>query len=148
MSLRERLAARARPTASFHLRVDDDSQAHADLVAAQAVGLPERIATAQAALEACYERLELSALAPADMEALLEAHPPPPDQRESTNVMFNQVTFVPALIAACVVDSDMTEDDWVEFTTKGPVTRGEVLALFNACWDLNHRTPDINLKKG
>lgn len=145
MSLRERLAARARPTASFHLRVDDDTSAQADLVAAQAVGLPERITAAQAAVEACYERLELSALPPADMEALLEAHPPTPDQ--PGNTMFNQATFVPALIAACV-DSDMGEDDWAEFVAKGPITRGEVLALFNACWDLNHRTPDINLKKG
>ena len=117
------------------------------MAAAQQVGLPDRVAAARAALEACYERLELTALAPADMEALIEAHPPAPNQRDRDNSMFNPTTFVPALIAACV-ESDLSEDDWSEFVTKGPVTRGETLALFNAVWDLNHRTPDLGLLKG
>lgn len=145
MSLRDRLAARQRPTVTFLLRIDEDGAALAELAAAQAVGAPERVAAAEAAVEACYERLTINALPPADLEALVEAHPPSEAERDKK--IFNMPTFLPALLAACV-DSDITEDEWATLTTKGPLTQGETTALFQAAWEINYRSPDPGLPKG
>lgn len=146
MSLRDRLAVRARPTTTYGLRVDDDTTARAELVAAQADGDAERVAAARAAVHACYEQLLIRALPPTDMEALLEAHPPTKTQRDR-GAVFDPVTFVPALLTACV-ESDITVDDWSDYTTKGPLTQGETTALFTAVWELNYRAPDPDLPKG
>lgn len=136
MSLRERMRAKSRATATFPLRIEDDSDARTELAAAQADGNPERIAAAQEALDACYEELRITALAPSDMEALIAAHPPVQDQQ----ARWNPVTFVPALFAACV-DSDVTEDEWLEYSTKGPMSAGEVNDLFDRVLGINYRTP-------
>lgn len=141
MGLRDRLRERARPTAAFSLRVDDDTAALAELTAAREADDDEGIAAAQAAVDACYEQLRLMALPPADMEALIAAHP-----AVEKDASWNPATFVPALLAACV-ESDVTEEDWVEYTTKGPMTSGEVTALFDAIMILNYRTSS-DLGKG
>lgn len=147
MGLRDRLARGARPQVTHPLRVEDDTAARAELAAATASGDEERITLAREAVAACYEDVVIVALPPADMEALIGQHPPTQEQR-SRNGIFNPATFVPALLAACV-ESDVTEDDWREYTsTAGPMTAGEVTALFNAAWDLNYRIPDPDLGKG
>lgn len=144
MSLKARLAQSELPTTTHKLRVAKDTAARRELVDACATGDTERIDAAQRAVDACYEQLTITALPPVDMEALLEAHPPV-DREHKT--MFNPVTFVPALLAACV-DSDVTEEDWAEYTTKGPMTPGEVNELFRVVWDLNYRAPDPAVPKG
>lgn len=144
MSLKDRLATRKRPTITYALRIDDDTIARSELVAAQAVGDEGRIVAAREAVEACYEQVVITALPPTELEELLEAHPPPPaDQGKK---MFNPATFVPALLAACV-NSDVTEEDWAEYVTAGAMTTGEVSAIFNAAWELNYRVPDPSLPK-
>ena len=144
MGLKNRLAARPRPTATYALRIDDDTVPRAELAAARAAGDEDRIVTAQTAVEACYEQVTLRALPPVELEALIAAHPPPKDQQGKK--MFNSVTFIPALLAASV-ESDVSEEDWVEFYTSGAMTTGEISDLFNTVWDLNYRAPDPNLPK-
>lgn len=148
MSLRERLAKRARPSTTFHLRVEDDTAARMELDAARASGDDDRVAAAQAAVDACYEALAITALTPADWEALVDAHPATPEQRKAKpEAWCNQTTFLPALLAACV-EGDETEDDWADFTSKGALSLGETNALFDAAMAVNQRWPDPHLGKG
>ena len=147
MSLRDRLAKGTRPRVTYPLRVEDDTAARSELAAATASGDEERITLAREAVDACYEQVAIVALPPAEMEELLGQHPPSDSQRKD-GAIFDRVTFVPALLAACV-ESDVTEDDWREYTsTIGPMTPGEVNALFNTAWDLNYRAPDPWVGKG
>lgn len=143
MSLRDRLRARSRPTATHDLRVEDDTAARNELAAALQDGAPERIEAAQTALQTCYETLHLTALPPADMEALIAAHPAP----GGSDSAWNPATFIPALLVACV-GGDATEDDWAEWTTKGPLSVGESRDLLNAVLAVNYRTPDLSVGKG
>lgn len=144
MGLKDRLSARRRPTATYQLRIDDDTTARAELAAARAAGDEARIVAAQEAVEACYEQVTLTALPPADMEALLAEHPAPETLQGKS--IFNPATFIPALLAACV-DSDVTEADWAEYITTGAMTFGETTDLFNAVWELNYRAPDPAIPK-
>jgi len=145
MGLKDRLAPRRRPTATYSLRIDDDTTARAELGAARAAGDEARIVAAQEAIEACYEQVTITALAPADMEVLLAEHPPPETLKGKS--IYNPTTFIPAFLAACV-DSDVTEADWSEYVTTGAMTFGEVTDLFNAVWELNYRVPDPSVPKG
>lgn len=141
MSLRERLAQRKPPSVVVRLRVEDDTAARAELVSAQAGGDGPRIQAAQDAVDACYEPLVITALPPAEWEALVDAHPPTEEQKKRGNTWFNPVTFYPALLAACV-EGDETEDDWADFTTKGSLSLGESNALITAALEVNQRSPD------
>lgn len=141
MSLRQRLAQRQRPSVTFRLRIEDDTSAQAELAAAQASGDADRITSAQDTVNACYEPLIITALPPAEWEALIEQHPPTEEQKKQGNSWFNPVTFYPALLAACV-DGDETEDEWMEYTTKGPLSLGEANALIDAVTSVNQRGPE------
>ena len=145
MGLKDRLSTRPRPSRTYDLRVADDTTARAELTSAQAAGDEDRVVAARSAVDACYERVTLTALPPAALEELIAAHPPPAALRGQK--VFNPVTFIPALLAVSV-DSDVTEDDWAEFYATGAMTTGEVADLFEAVWTLNHRAPDPNLPKG
>jgi hypothetical protein len=153
MGLKDRLAARKRPSTSYSLRVDDDTAARAELAAAQQYRSPTgssdagRVAAAQAAVDACYEQLIITALPPVEMEALLAAHPATDAQRAKDKAVFNSDTFVAALLAACI-DSDVTEADWHEYTTTGSMSTGETNALFAAAWEINYRDPSPSIPKG
>lgn len=145
MKIGDRLSSRPPVTAQYQLRVADDRETRAELAAASAEGDETRIAAALAAVQACYEEITITALAPEVMEALQGQHPPTEEQRDR-NALYNAATFPAALIAACV-DTEDTEQEWAEYTTKGPLTPGEALDLFHACWDINYRTPDPWLPK-
>lgn len=147
MGLKDKLAKASRATVTAQLRIGNVTAAQAALTAAQADGDPDRIKAATAAVGACYEPVVLTALHPAQMETLLGKHPPTDEQRERTKSVFNLDTFVPALLAASI-ESDMTEDDWAEYTSTGAMTAGEVADLFSKAWELNYRVPDVDLKKG
>jgi hypothetical protein len=144
MGLRDRLRERSRPSAVFVLRVEDDTAARAEL--ATALAEDGDVTAAQAAVDSCHERLTITALPPADMEALIAAHPPTAEQ-ETTNSAWNPVTFIPALFAASI-GGDVSEEDWAEYTTKGPMTSGEVRALVDVCLDVNYRAPNPSPGKG
>lgn len=162
MSLGDRLRGRQLPTTTVAIRVDftpESDAAETELVdATRALRLAElrdtdadhselenRVAAAQAAVDVHYETVVLRALPPAEFEALIAAHPPA-DGQQSREV-WNETTLRAPLIAACA-DGDMTEDDWVEFLTKGPVTTGEVRMLFSAAVSVNDRTADVRVGKG
>ncbi len=147
MGLKDKLAKAPRATVTAQLRVGNVAAARAVLAAAQADGDPDRVKAATTALGACYEPVVLTALHPAQMEALLGKHPPTDAQREQNRSVFNPDTFIPALLAASI-ESDMTEDDWAEYTSTGAMTAGEVSSLFSTAWELNYRVPDVDLKKG
>lgn len=143
MTLRERLAAIRKRTATHRLRVEDDAAPREELAAAIAGGDTERIAAAQRALDACHETLHLVALAPADWDALVAAHPL--DGRGDG--WFDPVTFLPAALAACVQDDEITEADWTDYTTKGAMAPGEVRALLDDVVALHGRAPDPSVPK-
>jgi hypothetical protein len=159
MGLKDRLAARKRPSTPYSLRIDDDAAARAELAAAQAAGDDKRAAKAREAIEACYEQVTIVALPPGpkpnpqpddpmDLETLRAAHLPTHEQRaKSKDVLFNPQTFVPALLAVCV-ESDVTEAEWAEYVTSGAMTTGEVSALFNLAWEINYRIPDPAIPLG
>jgi len=144
MGLKDRLAQRKLPSTTYRLRVDDDAAARTKLAAASDAA---DVAAAQAVVDACYEDLVVTALPPVEMEALLAAHPATEAQRAKDKTVFNPDTFVPALLAACV-DSDVTEADWADYTTKGAMTGGEVNALFATAWEINYRDPSPALPFG
>lgn len=161
MGLKDRLAARKRPSAPYQLRIDDETAARAELAAAQAADDEPRIVAARAAVEACYEQVTVVALPPAprphpqpddpmDLETLLKKHQPTDEQRaKNKSVLFNQRTFVPALLAVCVIGDDVpSEEEWAEYTTSGTMTTGEVSDIFNAVWAINYRVPDPTIPLG
>lgn len=146
MALRASLAQRQLPTSTFLLRVFDDRRARAELAAAQVDGDAQRVAEAEQAVQACYEQLAITALPPAEWEALLAAHPATEQQRKD-GAWCNNTTFLPALLAACI-EGDETEADWADLITKGAITQGEVTALSVAVHNINLRSPDPLLPKG
>lgn len=159
MSLRDRLLARKLPTATVTIRVDFTPEADAaDTELADATralrlaeyrdpgadhtGLRARVDAAQAAVDSHCETIRLHALPPAEFEALIAAHPPPDGSRDG----WDETTLRAPLVAACA-EGDMTEDDWAELLTKGPVTTGEARALFAAALGVNDRTADLRVGK-
>lgn len=149
MSLKDRLAQRPRPSTTYRLRIDDDTAAREELAEAQTTTDAEWLVAAQVAVDSCYETVTITAMAPLDMEKLRAQHPPTDEQRaQVATAQFNADTFVPALLAACVTsDPVITEADWTTYMATGALTFGELNALFQTAWELNYRTPDVNLKK-
>ncbi|MER5622506.1 hypothetical protein ABT061_15825 [Streptosporangium sp. NPDC002544] len=154
MSLRERLQQRARPTATWPLRIDDPAAAKQELEQAEteeriaSVGLAEgveqeaaraRVAAARAALAACFEPITLEALPPPEFEALAAEYPPGPDDDA-----WNK-DFPPALFLACV-RSELDREEWVSIFAS-QLSQGEKIAACNAAIQVNLRTPDAGLPK-
>jgi len=65
---------------------------------------------AQAEVDACREWLVFVGLTPKEYEELLQAHPAP--EGSHPDDVYNADTFIPALLAACCEDSDLTAEDW------------------------------------
>ena len=152
---RERLLARRRPSTVYQLAVDDDTAAVAavaaakdelgtarfrsDDSAAQAVtDAEERLAAARAAVEACYEPVTLTALPPAEFEALIAK--PEYAARDGKDERWNVDTFPRACFLACVDTGDLTAEEWAEFAD-GSLSQGEREALFLAAVSVNARWP-------
>ena len=149
MCLKARLGKAQPRTATHRLRVEDDAAARAELAAAQASGDQDRISTAQAALDACYETLTFKAMAAEEWDDLITGHPPTDSQR-SRGGWINPLTLLPPALAACVQDSDVAEEDWREYLAPGgPIGPGEAMALFEDLAALHDRAPDLDsLGKG
>lgn len=160
MSRRDRFRTRGRPSASYLLPVDDMAAAaravrlagerlnvtylRRDEDAAQAVEQARQgLDQAQEQLEACYEPLVLTALAPDDFELLIAEHPP----REGTSdEKYNPETFPTACFLACA-PADLPEAEWRAFLTSNVslLERDELLELAVA---VNVRKIDGALPKG
>ncbi|MBP2370222.1 hypothetical protein [Pseudonocardia parietis] len=121
-------------------------------------GLERRVEAARAALAPFYERLVVRALPPDEMDALVAAHPPTDEDKAKAkerggDAAWNPATFAPALLGACVHpedpdDAPLSEQEWAELTSKGPVSSGELRYLLQTALDINDRSPDPNLGKG
>lgn len=152
---RERLLARRRPTTVYQLAVEDDKAAIAEVTAAkddlntarfrsddaaeQAVAdAEERLAAARAALEACYEPVTLTALPPAEFEALIAK--PEYVARDGKDERWNVDAFPRACFLACVDTSDLSAEEWTEFVD-GSLSQGEREAIFLAAVSVNARWP-------
>lgn len=129
MSLKQRLAARERPTDTFRLRMVDDTTAQSELAAARSklrqVSLKHgpdhkdvkaaqrKVKAAEKTVQACFETITFRAMRAPDYEALIAAHEPTPQQKASQpDLVWNPDTFPPALLAECVLHSDLTAEDW------------------------------------
>jgi len=66
---------------------------------------------AEAARAACFHRIEFKHVPLEDFDALVKLHPPTPAQSKD-EWAWNPDTFNFALLEACVVDGDLTADDW------------------------------------
>lgn len=160
MSAREALSRRRVRESRHPVWTADPTQARRDLEDAKAAftlafvgkvpeedhvaALSERIAQAQGALDACCEWLVFHGLDSVSFEELVQAHPPAEDA--NLEDAYDEATFVPALIAACCQDSDLTADEWAaELAGLNPAERRE---LIDAVMEANTRTWSSALPKG
>lgn len=165
-SLRERLAAKRRPTSSLRLRIDtppesklEDLRAaqvadrlarmrHGDTADPELVRARKALAKAEKTVEAYYETLVLRAMAPDEFEALIASHRPTDEQRKADGeAQWNKDTFPPALLSYCV-EGDMTEADWNEFWHSDRLSTAERNQLLSAALEVNIRLADDTVPKG
>lgn len=158
MTLADRLRERGLPSTTVPIRtgrIADTQQARAALDEAirlrdKAPGidpdLEQAVVDARTALDACYEDVTVKAIEPAAYEALVAAHPPT-DEQDEQGFAWNPDSFVPALLAACV-DMGLSEDEWLEMCSAGPLALGESAELFEAAVKVNGRSPDLRTGKG
>ena len=107
--------------------------------------LEQAVAYAAADLDDCYEDVPVRAIPPAQYEALLGLHPPTEAQAEE-GFRWNPDSFVPALLAQCV-DMGLSEVEWAEMCSVGPLALGESAELFEAAIRINGRSPDVRTGK-
>jgi hypothetical protein len=125
---RERLLARALPTAVVHLRTLGDGEP---------------------------EPLELRALPADEFEQLMREHPPTDEQR-GDGAAWNHTTFLPALLAASEVPCDGEEPlgwaDWAQLLgspeVPGLLAFGEREDLIGTALALNDRAPAVSTGNG
>lgn len=160
MSLRARLLSRPRPSDTYPLRIDDDTEVRKDLERIRtllrllqfqgeaadeaAVRKAKRdLAKAETKMSACYEQVVLRAMRPGDFEKLIGKHKARPDTEDQ---VWNLDTFPRACLMECV-ESDLTADElgqvWEEV-----LSSGEQVELCNAAIRVNVRVPDSTLPKG
>ena len=160
MSLRERLLKRPRPSDSYPLRIDDDTEARKKLEQARTLlrllqfqgaasdesALAQAkadLAAAEVEMAACYEPVVLRAMRPGAFEKLIGKHKPRPDTDDRT---WNLDTFPQACLDECL-ESDLTETEWDEIWTE-VLSSAERVELCNAAIRVNVRVPDSTLPKG
>lgn len=166
MGARERLLGRKVPPTEVTIRADfspesDAAQSEVEAASlavqeaeASGAGLDsarERLRAAREAMAPFVEVLQASPLAPAEYEALIDAHPPRPHEQER-NAIWNGDTFPPALLAACLLQDGepvMSADDWAQWSkSAGAVASGEYVALVSICMQVNDRSPGVSTGKG
>ena len=69
------------------------------------------------------------------LDALQTKYPPNKEQR-ARGMGFNPEKFGPAIVAACSVEPELTEEEAMELWTSEEWTTGELNVLFNTCTDL------------
>ncbi|MGN8245235.1 hypothetical protein ACTHAM_002354 [Cellulomonas soli] len=157
MSLRDRLAAKARRRVSFPVQVSDPTAdqeraagARTQLAVGQATGitsesieaLREAVTAADAAVEAHFVDVEFEALAPDLFEELLAANAPGGD--------VDQPAMRIALAAACAVDEELRDEQWwAEQFASGAWSPGELADLYYRLFTVLHYTvPAGGVSKG
>jgi hypothetical protein len=82
-----------------------------------------------------------------EFEALIGAHKPTKEQQDKGS-QWNPDTFSVALIAACVVDSDLTEDEWSAELRSSQWPLADVNAMFSAALEANYSSRSATIPKG
>lgn len=161
-SLRSALAAKRVREAVYPIQTADDTVARENLAEAkqrrllagvgkdstteQVAEAEKAVQVAQAAVDACYYQLRLRGISAADLEALINAHPPKPDAEDGSS--WDEDGLMPALVAACTVDSDLSADEWADELSSERWTRGDRKALFLAAMSVCIKAGNDGLGKG
>ena len=80
-------------------------------------------------------KLVFGAISSHDLDALQGKHTPTVEQR-ARGMNFNPDTFGPALVAACLVDPEMSYEEALEIWTSTEWSTGELQTLFSAASEL------------
>lgn len=163
MSLSAALARKQRREEYCDVLVDDPTKAEAAVGVAeravldaalehgpdseQVTAAKEHLAAAHAAVASCYHRVVVRNLSPAKFEALVAAHKPTKAQ-EAADALWNADTLAPALLAACAVDSDLTEEAWTDLFTGGLFSKADRDALFGTALAVNISPRSSTVPKG
>lgn len=163
MSLSAALARKQRREEYYDVLIDDPTAAEAAVKVAERGVLDaalehgadsDEVTAAQTQLAAshqqladCYHRVVLRNLPPAKFEALVAAHKPTKAQ-EDAGAMWNRTTLAPALLAACAVDSDLTEEQWAEQFASGLWSMADRDGIFGAALAVNVSARDTTVPKG
>lgn len=155
MSLRDRLAAKARRRLVIPVQVSDPTEdlqraAEAEVLAlaAEAQGDTEQAArirqAAQEAVSRHVEHVAFQAMDPVDFEALSAAHV------DDDGEIADRDRFTAALAAECAVDEDLRDEDWwFDQVTSGRWSSGERANLYSRLYfELNSSVPRSAYPKG
>jgi hypothetical protein len=158
MSLRDALKAKQRRTTHYDLLIADPSEAEAEVEQAEAAlrlellrdgddveQLRGQVEAARARVRDCLYRVTFQNLPPDEFEELVAAHPPGKDQPKSDEW---SPSFRAALIAACAVDSDMTEAEWQAELASERWNDADRTALFSAALSANVTARSVSIPKG
>lgn len=86
--------------------------------------------------------LKLKALGSQAYDDLLASNPPTAEQKKDGNT-YNPDAFAPALIAACLVEPKLSEEEAATLWTSPEWSRGEVTELFLACIEVCSKGLDV-----
>jgi hypothetical protein len=113
---------------------------------------------AKAKLDACFYRVEFRGLpGDDDLDALINAYPATPEQIEKAKAAGAEGDDVPqidmdpfnvAYLHACVVDSDLTEDEWREELWSDRWTPADRRAIFDRVHQANQRAASDGIPNG
>lgn len=162
--LRDRLLQRERPVTFYPVRVasveETEGAERALALAKQAArGVREDdkaaatkakklVEDAQSRRDACYERVPLRALPPAEFEAIGDAHPAAGDDASADAKRAQDETYLHAVFLA-TVEGDLTEEEWTQFVHQN-LSTGERNDLYNLAIAINGRVRalDPSVPKG
>jgi hypothetical protein len=108
--------------------------------------LEQRVAELVERSAAAYAQIKIRQIPPDDMQAIVDAHQPTDEQAKQGARW--APTFGPAVLAATVVDSDMSESDWAMLFKGDQLALGELMVLVNTAVAVNDRSPDVMWGKG
>jgi Asp-tRNA(Asn)/Glu-tRNA(Gln) amidotransferase A subunit family amidase len=158
MSLRDALKAKQRRTTYYDLLISDPSEA--EKVVEEAEGTlrlallrnSDDVEDCRAAVTAAQERLREHVhritfvnLPPDEFEELVAAHPPGKDQKKDDEW---HPSFRAALVAACAVDSDLSEDEWAAELKSERWNEADRSAIFAAALSANVTPRSVTIPKG
>lgn len=103
----------------------------------------------QAEVDACFYRVHFKGLSSdADLDALMNAHPPTDEQRDK-GLAYNPDTFDLALLVASITgDDEMTEDEWRAEVYSDKWTRADRRRLFDTVTAANTQSFSDSIPKG
>jgi hypothetical protein len=84
----------------------------------------------------------LKAIGSKAYDDLIANHPPTNEQKREGQT-YNAESFAPALIAACSVTPELTEDQANQIWTSNEWSRGELTQLFLGCVEVNSKGLDV-----